>query len=78
LASANGEWTGLLMLSAQSSPIARQLLEEMAGQDDFEKLGVPDLINRLKKHHPIRVIYTKGGWININDMNDFIAAGHWQ
>jgi phosphoenolpyruvate phosphomutase len=77
-ASANGEWTGLLMLSAQSSPIARQLLEEMAQRDDFDKLGVPDLINRLKEHHPVRVIYTKGGWININDMNDFIAAGHWQ
>ncbi|MGZ5006855.1 MAG: phosphoenolpyruvate mutase [Methylobacter sp.] len=77
-ASANGEWTGLLMLGEQSSPIARQLLEEMAGQDGFEKLGVPDLINRLTAHHPIRVIYTKGGWININDMNDFIAAGLWQ
>jgi phosphoenolpyruvate phosphomutase len=76
--SACGEWIGLLMLSEQSSAIARQLLEEMAGQDDFEKQGIPDLINRLKEHHPVRVIYTKGGWININDMHDFIAAGLWQ
>lgn len=77
-ASAMGEWTGLLMLSEQASATARQLLEDMAGQDDFERLCVPDLINRLKERHPVRVIYTKGGWININDMNDVVAAGLWQ
>jgi phosphoenolpyruvate phosphomutase len=75
--SAQGEWVGLLMLNEQASRIAKQLLDVMATQDDFESLCMPDLINRLNQYHAVQVLYIKGGWININDMRDFIAAGLW-
>lgn len=77
-AEAHGEWTGLLMLNEQTSPLAQQLLEEMAAEADFRTMGIPDLINRLNDRQAARVIYIKGGWVNINDINDYIAAGQWQ
>lgn len=74
---AHGEWTGLLMLNEETSSLARQLLEEMAVEPDFRTMGIPDLVNRLNERQAARVIYIKGGWVNINDISDYVAAGQW-
>jgi NDP-sugar pyrophosphorylase family protein len=36
---------------------------------------VCDLLSRvLEAGHPIRVVYSRGGWVNVNNITDLIDA----
>lgn len=70
-----GEWTGILRVSRRGAELLRECLDEMASHEGFRNLGMPDLINHLATIYRVRVIYTKGGWIDVDDAKDLEAAG---
>lgn len=71
----SGEWTGILRVSEKGAQLVRDLLQEMADLPEFRSLSVVDLIGRLVALHPVSVVYTKGGWIDIDDALDLEEAG---
>jgi len=70
----HGEWTGILSLSTKGSEITRQTIDKMSVDPKFKDFTMVDLITELNKISPVEVIYTKGGWIDIDDASDIIQA----
>jgi phosphoenolpyruvate phosphomutase len=71
----SGEWTGVLYVSDKGAGILRKLLHEMAGRPGFRNLNMIDMLNELAASHRVTVLYTKGGWIDIDDAHDLEQAG---
>lgn len=71
----HGEWAGILYASETGSEIIRDCLEEMSTMPDFKSLSMTDMLNIIAEKHKVSVVYTKGGWININKVVDFEKAG---
>ena len=74
---ASGEWTGLLSVSARSAGLVRSTLESMARRPDFKRLSITDLLAELIPKTAISVVYTRGGWIDIDDMRDYEETGRF-
>jgi NDP-sugar pyrophosphorylase family protein len=37
--------------------------------------GISDLLSRVTaRRHPVRAVYTRGGWVNVNNIADLIDA----
>ena len=72
----HGEWTGFLKLSNEGASFLRAMLEEMSA--DAEVLGSMNMAGLLKKlldaGKEIRVIYTRGSWLDIDTIEDVIAG----
>jgi phosphoenolpyruvate phosphomutase len=72
----HGEWTGFLKLSNEGASFLRAMLEEMSA--DAEVLGSMNMADLLKKlldaGKEIRVIYTRGSWLDIDTIEDVIAG----
>ena len=73
--SADGEWTGLLLTESKGTKILRTTLEKLAGRLDFKQLSIPALLGELVKRTKVSVVYTKGGWLDIDDITDYLEAG---
>jgi phosphoenolpyruvate phosphomutase len=71
----HGEWVGLVSLSAVGAQIVATRLEQVAARPDFSALTLVDLLNELAAEHPVTVIYTRGGWIDIDEAKDLEKAG---
>lgn len=71
----HGEWAGLLSVNAKGAKLVAAQLEKMADRADFKQLSLVDLINELAVSHPISVVYTRGGWIDIDEAKDLEKAG---
>jgi len=74
-----GEWMGFLRVAEQAIPILRetvdQILEEVSGRE--ADLGM--LLNWLAQHEKhVRVVYTIGSWLDIDDLHDVVNAGSFQ
>jgi phosphoenolpyruvate phosphomutase len=74
---ASGEWSGLLAVESGSLPVFKETLEQLAQKDGFESLSVPDLLDALLSKTRISVMYTRGGWIDIDDIADYREAGRF-
>jgi phosphoenolpyruvate phosphomutase len=72
---ANGEWTGLLVLTERAIIPFKETLEELSGRADFMQLSITDLLKALLQKMKISVVYTKGGWVDIDDIADYSEAG---
>lgn len=69
-----GEWTGLLKLSAQGAKVVREMIDAMPAAE-LAKLTMPDLLRRLASaNRTVRAVYTRGGWLDVNTMNDVLRA----
>jgi phosphoenolpyruvate phosphomutase len=69
-----GEWTGLLKLSAQGAKTVADTMERLP-QAELAKLSVPDLLRRLvKEGKTVRVVYTRGGWLDVDTVNDVVRG----
>ncbi|MBU0991422.1 MAG: phosphoenolpyruvate mutase [Proteobacteria bacterium] len=71
----HGEWTGLIATNQKGSDLIRQKLKEMASRENFKRLSITDLLKALLEITTIQVIYTKGGWLDIDDIFDYQQAG---
>jgi len=69
-----GEWTGLLKLSANGSKVVSDLIARTK-PDELAKLSIPDLLRRLVKDgHQVKVVYSRGGWLDVNTVNDLVRG----
>lgn len=70
-----GEWTGLLKTSAAGSKVIADLLAALPAAE-LAKLSMPDLLRRLVKDgKQVRVVYGRGGWLDVNTVNDVVKGG---
>jgi phosphoenolpyruvate phosphomutase len=69
-----GEWTGLLKLTANGAKVVADTIAKLSPAD-LAKLSVPDLLRRLVKDgKTVRVVYTRGGWLDVDTINDVVRG----
>jgi len=74
----DGRWVGLLRARGEGKGHLLEALEQLREQEDFDELGVPDLVNRLVENgHPPQVQYISGHWMDINNLEDLARAGEF-
>jgi phosphoenolpyruvate phosphomutase len=70
-----GEWTGILKTSAAGSRILAEMLGSLP-PGELAKLSMPDLLRRLVKDgKTVRVVYSRGGWLDVNTLGDVVKGG---
>jgi len=70
-----GEWTGILKTSAAGGKVIAELIGKLPA-GDLAKLSMPDLLRRLVKDgKTVRVVYTRGGWLDVNTLGDVVKGG---
>jgi hypothetical protein len=67
---AMGEWTGLLAANERGTQTLARKLEALATEAAFECLTLPDLLQAVLPETPISVVYTRGGWLAVDDIKD--------
>ena len=76
--SINGEWTGLLKLSSAGAKQVAAMIDAMP-KADLDRATVPDLLRRLvKEGKTVRVVYTRGGWLDVNTLADVVKGGEFR
>lgn len=70
-----GRWIGLLRAQGKSLEKMLKVLNTMRSEGDFERYGIPDLLNRLigEGCRP-QVHYVNGHWMDINRLEDLQRA----
>jgi len=77
-ANTHGEWMGFLKVSANGFTIIKTALDELLSDPNNQQLKMPDLINTLIENgNIVRVIYTTGHWLDIDAVQDLVAAGNF-
>jgi phosphoenolpyruvate phosphomutase len=72
----DGRWVGIMHVRGDGRRQLMSAMEHLRKRDDFDRLGMPDLINRLVENgNPPRVQYISGHWMDINDVGDLDRAG---
>ena len=75
-ATSHGAWIGLLHLGRDGAGWLREAIA--AGREDgtLRTARLSDLITRVTTAgRPVRVVYTRGGWVNVNNLADLLDAG---
>jgi phosphoenolpyruvate phosphomutase len=71
----NGRWIGMLRACGDGRKHLEEALAQLRGREDFSRLEVPDLINRLIENgHAPQVQYISGHWMDINNVQDLARA----
>jgi phosphoenolpyruvate phosphomutase len=71
----DGEWMGFIKVSAEALPGFRAVLSSMREDPRFRKAKLHDLLKQLlDRGETIRVIYTKGHWLDIDGVEDIVHA----
>ncbi|MBX3258716.1 MAG: phosphoenolpyruvate mutase [Labilithrix sp.] len=70
-----GEWTGILKTSAAGSKVLAEMIGKLP-ETELAKLSMPDLLRRLVKDgKTVRVVYSRGGWLDVNTLGDVVKGG---
>jgi phosphoenolpyruvate phosphomutase len=73
-----GEWTGLLKLSASGARTVKEMLDAMP-KAELDKASMPDLLRQLvRAGKKVRVVYTRGGWLDVNTLGDVVKGSAFQ
>jgi phosphoenolpyruvate phosphomutase len=74
-ASSHGAWIGLLHLGRDGAPWLREAIAASRADGTLPTARLSDLLTRvLAAGHPVRVVYTRGGWVNVNNLTDLLDA----
>lgn len=72
----HGEWMGFLKISGQVLPRVREEIAALMDQPEGRVAKLPDLLTRLlTQEETIRVIYSTGHWLDVDSVEDVVAAG---
>jgi len=72
----DGRWIGMLRMAGKGADYLRSALATLQQREDFDRLGLPDLLNQLVADgHAPQVQYINGHWMDINDLDDLERAG---
>ena len=73
-----GEWTGLLKLSANGAKAVREILGTLS-EKELATASVPDLLRRLvREGRDVKVVYTRGGWLDVDTLGDVLRGSAFQ
>ena len=65
----------MLRVTGEGRLHLEQALNDLQKRNDFDQLGIPDLLNELvTQQHPIKVFYINGHWLDINTLDDLDRA----
>ena len=72
----DGRWIGMMRMAGKGVDYLRTALETLKQREDFDALGLPDLLNQLVSDgHAPQVQYVTGHWMDINNLDDLERAG---
>jgi phosphoenolpyruvate phosphomutase len=72
----HGEWMGVVRFANAALPVVRQRVDEMVANPANRKAKLHHLFEELvRRGQRIRVIYTTGHWLDVDSLEDLVAAG---
>jgi phosphoenolpyruvate phosphomutase len=72
---AQGAWIGLLHLGRDGAAWLREAIAEARAEGTLATAPLAALLARVvERGRPVRVVYTRGGWVNVNNLADLIDA----
>ena len=75
----DGRWIGMMRVAGEGGQQLRLAIETLQQRDDFNALGIPDLLNQLiTDGHAPQVQYVNGHWMDINNLDDLERAGTFE
>jgi len=74
----HGEWTSHLRVAGEALPRFRDLVASLAGDAANRHAKLYELLNELvTRGETVRVIYTTGHWLDVDSLDDLVAAGRF-
>lgn len=74
-AASHGVWVGLLHLGHEGAAWLVEAIREARADGTLGTARLSDLLSRiLARDHPLRVVYSRGGWVNVNDLAGLVDA----
>jgi phosphoenolpyruvate phosphomutase len=73
----HGEWVGLLCVNNKGATYLSEAMNVLKDRPDFDGLTVVDLLNEVRKNHPVAVTYIRGGWVDVDEARDLEEAGEF-
>ena len=71
----HGVWIGLLHLGGDGAAWLVEAIAEARAAGTLRRARISDLLSRVTaRRHPVRVVYTRGGWVNVNNIADLVDA----
>jgi phosphoenolpyruvate phosphomutase len=75
----DGRWIGMLRVAGGGREKVAAALAVLQARPNFDRLGMPDLLNRLiEDGHAPQVQYNMGHWMDINNLADLERAGAFE
>ena len=75
----DGRWIGMMRVAGKGGQQLRSAIATLQQRDDFNTLGIPDLLNKLVKDgNAPQVQYVNGHWMDINNLDDLERAGTFE
>ncbi len=69
-----GEWVGAMMINKKGLEKFKGLIGEIAIRKDFRQLTIVDFLREYLKIGQVEVVYTRGGWIDVDTIQDLEEA----
>jgi phosphoenolpyruvate phosphomutase len=71
----HGVWIGLLHLGREGAAWLAEAIAEARADGTLRAARLSDLLSRVLAHgRPVRLVYHRGGWVNVNDLTDLVDA----
>jgi phosphoenolpyruvate phosphomutase len=75
----HGEWTGLLRVSSAAIPAFRDAVAGLLKTPEGRMAKLHHLLDELvKRGNPIRVLFTNGHWLDVDSLDDLVAASSFR
>jgi phosphoenolpyruvate phosphomutase len=75
VAEGHGAWIGLLHLGRDGADWLRAAIAEARAAGTLGTDHIYDLLGRVvARGHAVRVVYSRGGWVNVNNLADLVDA----
>ncbi|HJP38882.1 MAG TPA: phosphoenolpyruvate mutase [Gammaproteobacteria bacterium] len=72
----HGEWMGVLRVSASGLAFFTALVDELAAQPENRCGKLHQVLDELvRRGQTVRVVYTTGHWLDVDSLDDVLAAG---
>src|SRR5881409_4096704 len=74
-AASHGVWVGLLHAGRDGAAWLREAIAAARADGTLRTARLSDLVTRvLAAGRPVRVVYVRGGWVNVNNLTDLVDA----
>jgi len=76
-AEAHGAWIGLLYVGREGAASLRAAIAEARADGTLAVAPLAALLARVvRAGQPVSVVYTRGGWVNVNNLSDLLDASN--